>query len=214
MNRLEILRSVVKPGYPIAWAGFGLLAGIVIGLLAAMAKHYVDSRRDFVVLEDLNSDGTPDSELIYKGGFLVRSQYDRNFDGKPDLFQWYENELIARAETDDNFDGSIDGWATFRYGESYITKYDTDGNGVPDLFLYSEHGVMRLLAWRPNEAQKPIRIEVYEGGLKVKELRDTNGIGAFDAVITFDHFGLPVTEESLIPALSIEDEIRKVLGQR
>lgn len=214
MNRLGFLTNLPIKVPSISWGCIGLVVGVIIGVLTCAARSRRDSKPDFVELDDLNNDGSPDSELVYERGFLVRSQSDRNFDGTPDVFQWYERGVVVRAESDDNFDGVIDGWISYRYGEMYLSKYDTDGNGIPDLFLYFEHGVTKLLAWRPNEASKPTRIEVYEAGLKVKELRDKTGGGAFDTVVEFDQFGLPVLEKSLIPSLNIEDELRRLLGQK
>jgi hypothetical protein len=149
------------------------------------------------VESDNNGDGKTDAVFYYERGIIARTEHDRNFDGKPDHWEWYESGIASRGESDDNFDGKIDGWFTYQDGNWWLSKHDTDANGVPDVFQSSEYGVINLVVWRPNEASKPTRIEFFNAGVKEKELSDTDSDGLLDTVSYFDVFQNQTSKQNL-----------------
>lgn len=189
------------------WGFVGLLCGVFLGILISLNRSSAEKRGSYTLKSDNNGDGKSDATFHYERGVITRAEHDRNFDGKPDYWEWYEDGIVSHGETDDDFDGKIDGWLTYQDGNWWLSKHDTDKNGVPDLFQHSEHGVIKLAVWRPNEAKKPIRIEFYEGGVKKKELSDTDNDGLLDTVAYFDPSEKQTSTEKLPEPLEPETAI-------
>ncbi len=193
------------------WGSAGLLCGISLGVLIGLYWSSGESRGSYTVEKDRDGDGKPEATLYYERGILVRHKADRNLDGHPDEFEWFWGDLDSRIEVDDDFDGKVDGWATYRRGNLWMSERDTDKNGVPDEFQYYEHGVIKLVVWRPNKSARPTAIHFYGMAILTKELSDTNGDGLMDTVARFDAFQNLISKEELSEPISAEDATRSVM---
>jgi len=203
--RLKDPLHFLKNNRHVIFGFIGTFCGIFFGIIVSHNRRSTEGGGNYTFEFDRNGDGKNDASYHYEKGIIARTELDRNFDSANDYWEWYEDGLASRGESDDNFDGKIDSWFTNKNGNWWLSKHDTDINGVPDVFNNFEHGVIKLAVWRPNESKKFARIEFYEKAIKARELLDTTGDGLIDTDVRFDVFGNQVSVEKLGKPLSLEE---------
>jgi hypothetical protein len=192
---LPVLR---KPMPRVLRFNFGLLVGIVVGVLVHISYSELWKLRDITTRYDFDKDGVNDAVEIWKNGELREGRMDRNGNGRIDYWVYYRNGQPFQDESDDNFDGKADGSFTYSPRRLYSSSvYDTDHNGVPDVTTIFTNGVVKQADWRPNGTNVVLLRQLFRHGVLDEELRDLNGDGLFDVSIKYDRFNTPIRTNNL-----------------
>jgi hypothetical protein len=176
----------------------GLLLGILLGVLLHFGYAYSKQHRSKTAWYDLDRDGVPDEEIVWRNGRMLETRLDRNGDSHLDHWGHYSNGVLLNIDNDNNFDGRPDVWINFSPKlVATSEQLDTDFNGVPDVFMTYSNGIIRQLDWRPNNTNVVLRRQLYRAGVLDEELRDFDGDGQFDLSIKFDPFSNPIQTNNL-----------------
>lgn len=166
-----------------------MLLGFLLGNLTSRSPPSQQPAQHALQELDYNRDGVPDVHAFYSNDGQSYVRYDRDFDGRPDYDQWYSNDIPLRAEADDNCDGKVDYWVDYRNGYPAAARADTDFNGIPDNIQTFRNGMLERVEWYPNGQASLLYTELFEHGIKRKEIRPLgtakNGVHS----VEFDAFG-------------------------
>ena len=191
----------------------GLIAGILIGMVAL--SYYKNTINPPAPLSsyDRNEDGKADTWYEYEGNLLVKEYYDNNHNGKADAWYYYEKAVLskieidgnhdgavdnqgyydesgdtAEAEYDRNFDGEMDYWEYFENASQVSYESDNDFNGTHDEWGIVEDGQIVEANWSYHNDKVADKVARYRYGRKYEESYDRDRDGIFDEVIQFDEY--------------------------
>ena len=182
----------------------GLIVGLILGALIHFSYVYYRQHRDRSAWYDLDRDGVPDEEIIWHDGHMQESRLDRNGDGRLDHWAHYRDGVLLNVEADENFDGRPDYWVNYSPKRLPLTaQFDSDFNGIPDVFTTFTNGIVKQVDWRPNGTNVVLRRQFYLHGVLDEELRDFDGDGLFDISIKLDPFSNPIRTNNLEPGSTI-----------
>jgi hypothetical protein len=174
-----------------AWAGVGLVAGILLtwaAMRAPVSQEGVDHDRD----------GTLDEHWFYSsGGAPLRVEADRNFDHRTDHIGHYERGSLASAESDDDFDGRFESRLFYRAGSVQRRETDGDGDGFNEWASSYRHGVLESSSTFEPSTGLPLRVEHFKLGRLIKAEQDTDRDGRLDTRLRYDALGEVVARDTL-----------------
>lgn len=177
--------------------GFGILSGIVVGILLCLLYQWVDNLGTKTYFHRVH--GKVDKEWIYRNGYLAEFSEDRNLDGKFDRWVHYdESGKINKQEYDNNFDGKSDEFWTFSDDGTDTVQSDADFNAIPDVFSIYKHEIIQQVDFRPNGAKFTTTREIYQNGVLTEIWRGGDSDGHFKEVVRYDSFFNPISTN--IPA--------------
>lgn len=141
---------------------------------------------------DFDADGISEvfnyfRERIDAPRLLMRKELDLNRDGKIDVVSYFD-ELgkLEKEEMDSDYDGRFDWTDHYQEGVRVMSEYDTDYDGIPNVFKYferSEDGAV-YLDRKERDSDGDGLIDVWERfsreGEVVRTGRDTDGDGKMD----------------------------------
>lgn len=105
--------------------------------------------------QDLNVDGTKESNVYYQGGKIKKIVMDRNHDTKPDCVIYYRNGFRDYAVIDSKFTGKVDTVVVYYFtGIPAMISVDRKGAGRPDKWIYFKNGFIYKMEWDRNEDGK------------------------------------------------------------
>lgn len=141
---------------------------------------------------DLDRDGRPEIFNYYRERadaprLLVKKEMDLNRDGVIDIRSFFDDDgRLVREEMDADYDGVFDHIDHYQQGVRVMTEYDTDQDGLSNVFKYyikDERGVARLDR-KERDEDGDGRIDVWERfdaqGRVTRTGRDTDGDGKMD----------------------------------
>ncbi|MBX2801597.1 MAG: hypothetical protein KTR31_28225 [Myxococcales bacterium] len=179
--------------------GFVLLGGCFLKKQNSPSEEYVNritervSTKGLVEQEvDLDADGTTDILNYYRPRadaprLLVRKELDLNHDGKYDVITFFDDDgNLSREEMDSDYDGRFDWTDHYKRGVRVMSEYDTDYDGVPNMFKYyiqDDDGAV-YLDRKERDEDGDGKIDVWErfskDGEVIRTGRDTDGDGKVD----------------------------------
>ena len=185
---------------PFARFGWGLLAGILIGILLHLVYENGKRWGEHTYQYDNDKDGAPEESEVWKNGALAEWRIDRNGDNRIDYRLHYIDGVSSHDELDDNFDGRSDAWYTYSPRRLYSSgRFDTDFNGTVDANSTFKDGILAQIDWQPNGTNVIVLRQLFQQGVLAEEIRDTNGDGAFDVSVRFGPFVNPIQTNLLAP---------------
>jgi hypothetical protein len=194
INQIEIEATASTPAgnspvkkLAMGQIGFGILSGIVIGILLCLLYQWVNTL-GIQAHYHYGTDGKPDEAWIYHNGDLMEYRQDRNHDGEWDHRTYYERGRIIRSEYDNNFDGKPDIWWTFSADETDTVQMDTDFNGIPDEFDIYKNAMPQQIDIRPNGSKFTTTREIFQNGVLTEILRGGDSNGNFKEDVHYDPF--------------------------
>jgi hypothetical protein len=148
---------------------------------------------EMVVQEiDFDADGVSEVFNYYRertdaARLLMRKELDLNRDGKVDVVSYFGTEgQLEKEEMDSDYDGRFDWTDHYQDGIRVMSEYDTDYDGLPNVFKYferSEDGAV-YLDRKERDSDGDGQIDVWERfsreGDVVRTGRDTDGDGKMD----------------------------------
>ena len=99
-----------------------------------LEKELAAKEKAALTAEFAGSDAKNDRKMSFIrqiSSWFQHIEMDRNGDGKPDLWEDLVRKIIIR---DADFNGVPDTWDYFKNGRLFRSGYDTDGDGMPDVF--------------------------------------------------------------------------------
>jgi hypothetical protein len=173
-----------------------ILLGVALGVMLCLLYQWANQLGTKTYYY-YTADGKRNEAKIYRNGHLVEFMQDRNLDGNWDRWDYYEHGHIVRSELDNNFDGKPDEIVTFANGLPVSAKKDSDFNGVPDEFFTYQDGVLQQVDVRPNGAKFATQRWLYQNGVLVEILRDSDGQGHFKEDVRYDPFFNPISTNTV-----------------
>lgn len=139
---------------------------------------------------DLDTDGRPEIKNYYRprteDRVLVKKEVDLNRDGSIDLISYFDDDgNLKKEEMDSDYDGRFDWTDHYREGRRVMSEYDTETDGMPNVFKYYEtdNGVTHL-ARKERDTDGDGKIDVWERfdptGKVIRTGRDLDGDGKMD----------------------------------
>ncbi|MEZ4318987.1 MAG: hypothetical protein R3F61_15845 [Myxococcota bacterium] len=139
---------------------------------------------------DLDIDGRPEIINYYReratDRLLVKKELDLNQDGRIDLVSFFDDEgRLKKEEMDSDYDGKFDWTDHYRDGKRVMSEYDTETDGVSNVFKYYEtvEGQTRL-SRKERDTNGDGKIDVWERfdaeGNVIRTGTDTDGDGKMD----------------------------------
>jgi hypothetical protein len=122
-------------------------------------------------------DGRIQPEYDPTTGRLHLLKYDANADGTIDTWSYMDFARVVRIEVDSDRDAEIDRWEYYRPDQT-IEKIGISraGANTPDSWaFYDAAGTMTRLELSMRRDGKPVRVEHYQNGVRVRAEEDTNG---------------------------------------
>lgn len=181
------------PAPPFAQFGWGLLAGIVVGVLLHLGYLQLRGLAEAAYEYDNDGDGIADELHVWQMGHVVASRYDRNGDRRYDYRTRFVRGAPEEDEQDNNFDGQMDAWYTYGPKKTFVSgRFDSDFNGIIDGTSKFKNGLVSQVDWQPNGSTNVVLRELFEHGVLKEELRDLDGDGRFDVSVRFGPFVNPI----------------------
>jgi hypothetical protein len=182
----------LKPSSKSSGRPFLLIVAFLLGVAATLTWGWLERVGTRTHESDTYGDGRVDHREIWRNGHLVETEDDRNGDGRMDDWASYDGGLPVRSAVDENFDGRVDAWTTFVRRFPSESQLDTDSNGVPDVTITYKFGQTVRADYQPNGTNVVTVRDLYENGLLVEELRDTDWDGYFDVSVKYDALLNPI----------------------
>jgi hypothetical protein len=204
INQVEIEAAASAPSETVplkklamGQIGFGILSGIVVGILLCLLYQWIDNLGTKTYFHHVHA--KVDKEWIYRNGYLAEFSEDRNLDGKFDHWDYYdEGGKINRQEYDNNFDGKADEFWTFSDDGTDTVQNDTDFNAIPDVFSIYKHEIIQQVDFRPNGSKFTTTREIFQNGVLTEIWRGGDSDGHFKEMVRYDPFFNPISTN--IPA--------------
>ena len=138
---------------------------------------------------DVNGDGLPDNESIYKGNRISSTEADRNLDGDMDVIYSYDRRGILKGSRhDDNFDGVFETEITYVNGLPVNRSSDHNQDGKIDYSSkYTYGNIDEVMIFGQGRDLRKKRQKYHMGKLQSAEY-DTNGDGYYDVEYEYDYF--------------------------
>lgn len=167
----------------------GAIGGLIgKTLLDANNVAFLDSGTEY----DLNGDGRADVTFRtrFTDNYVHRIDFDNNFDGRIDMETDYDSLGTPTAERrDDNFDGALETSSAFRFGVLTQSAVDTNGNEVPDVTLFYQHGVLQREEIFDEREGVMARINHYDDWRLARAEIDLDRDGFLETIRTFNRWG-------------------------
>lgn len=139
---------------------------------------------------DLDIDGNVDVYNYYRkrsnDRLLVRKEVDLNRDGKVDLITLFDEDgRIKKEQIDSDYDGHFDWTDHYQEGKRVMSEYDTETDGVPNVFKYYDSASGKTVVSRKErDTDGDGKIDVWErfdkDGNVIRTGQDTDGDGKMD----------------------------------
>lgn len=139
---------------------------------------------------DLDADGTPEIKNYFRprtdDRVLVKKEIDLNRDGSIDLISYFDDDgNLKKEEMDSDYDGRFDWTDHYRDGRRVMSEYDTETDGIPNVFKYYETDNGKThLARKERDTDGDGKIDVWErfdpSGKVIRTGRDLDGDGKMD----------------------------------
>lgn len=141
---------------------------------------------------DLDANGTADIFNYFRERtdgprLLIRKEVDLNRDGKVDVVSYFdETGVMEKEQMDSDYDGNLDLTDHYQGGVRVMTEYDTDFDGIPNVFKYysRDEAGASWLDRKERDEDGDGKIDVWErfnrDGLVTRVGRDTDGDGRMD----------------------------------
>jgi len=160
------------------------LIGVLCGMTVMMAYFQTPITNEGV---DYNGDGRLDQKWFSVDGRMSKVEKDSNFDGKIDAISYFDRKgLIKETAYDQDFDGTFETQLYFHNGNMISQLTDTTGDGLIDLKVRLQNGIVETVSFIDVETHKPIKIQYFDA-FKLKSADvDTNGDGVMNRRFEYD----------------------------